>query len=269
MQQTGILKYQNSEINCIKYGIGKKLAVAFHGLGSDATFWSSLADLIDKDYTVIAIDLPGFGKTIWREQFLTKTALVTLVERFKEEFKVEKLTILGYSIGAKLALTMVEQRPEWIDKLLIFAADGLKKNFWYKLATRSAFGKALFERVMNNPELLIRRINSFQKIKIVPKKTGKFVKMILNNEAMIKQVHFVWPNLSQVDPELPKVRWNIKKENIPTDIFLGDQDQLFNIKDAKKFAKGLPMVNLHILENKGHKIFNTITLENISNILKK
>ena len=87
----------------------------------------------------------------------------------KENFTVEKLVeiikqvlpnnlktfyLLGYSMGGRIALRLLQQIPKQIEKVVLLAPDGLHKNFWYRFATHTIVGRNLFYKSMKNPRLL-------------------------------------------------------------------------------------------------------------------
>src|SRR6218665_4013843 len=150
--QSGILKYKDNEIHCLRMGEGSKLLIAFHGFGNEAQLFIPLASALATEYTTVSIDLPGHGLTRWQDPYFGKKDLMAIIQGIKNDFAVEKFSLLGFSLGGRICLNIAEQQPNGIVRLVLLAPDGLEKNFWYHVATRNVFGKMIFRKMMKQPE---------------------------------------------------------------------------------------------------------------------
>ena len=77
-------------IHYLKTGTGSKLLIAFHGYGLDAFTFQPLMPLLQNQYTILSIDLPHHGNTVWRDALFTKHLLVKLITKIIEKFHVKK-----------------------------------------------------------------------------------------------------------------------------------------------------------------------------------
>ena len=142
------LIYKNSTIGYYRFGEGPKIAVCFHGFGEDASMFGFLTNYVGNQYTFYSIDLPFHGKTEWKEGLnFTHKDLLQIVEAItrednqKQATNSQKFSLLGFSLGGRIALSLYEAMPDKIEKLVLLAPDGLKVNFWYWLATQTWLGK--------------------------------------------------------------------------------------------------------------------------------
>ena len=92
-------------------GTGKKLLIAFHGFGNNADIFQPLAEAIGSEYTTVSIDLPGHGKTNWSTRYFKKKDLMAIVQGIKNEFGVEQLSLIGYSLGAMFLAKYLNNSP--------------------------------------------------------------------------------------------------------------------------------------------------------------
>ena len=100
-QQTGFVQIGGEKLHYLKLGAGRRLLVAFHGYRNNASLFIPFDRYLNKDFTIICIDLPHHGKSSWPDtKELSNGHLVELVHQLKREFNVEKLSLAGYSIGA-------------------------------------------------------------------------------------------------------------------------------------------------------------------------
>jgi len=156
--------------------------------------------------------------------------------------------LVGYSMGAKVCLKVIELQPDWVDRTILLAGDGLKKNFWYNFATKNIFGKRVFNHIVNKPSYLINLVKKMEKSKLIGKTKVSFVEKSLNNQVLRDRIRYVWPVMSKITPMTVIVKWGIKKYNIETHIVIGKYDPLFKVKDAESFASRQKNIHVHILE---------------------
>src|SRR6266487_4172329 len=120
------LQYKNSTISYYRFGSGPNVAICFHGYGEDASTFVFLEKFAGDQYSFISIDLPFHGKTVWNEGLnFIHTELVEIIKEISE-LKNQKLSIIGFSLGGRIVLSLYQAMPEQIEKLILLAPDGLK-----------------------------------------------------------------------------------------------------------------------------------------------
>lgn len=251
--QPGVIKYENNEVHCLRMGSGKKLLIAFHGFGNNADIFIPLAQELANEYTTVSIDLPGHGKTKWQSRHFKKKDLMAIVQGIRNEFGVEQFSLLGYSLGGRICLNIVEQQPNWVESLVLLASDGLQKNFWYNIATRNVIGKAVFNKMIAAPERWLGRVDFLRKYKIIDESRFKFARTNLTDEKVRHQLSYVWPVTSQLVANITIVKWNLNKHKIDTHIFMGKHDRIFPPIQGERFIKNLKTAKLHVLDT-GHNL---------------
>jgi pimeloyl-ACP methyl ester carboxylesterase len=105
-------------------GAGPPL-VLVHGLGGAAVNFTELAPLLARRHRVIVPDLPGHGRSapFGREADIGDYAAhVAAVAEREDAFPAP---VLGYSMGALVALRLAVARPEDVTSLILVAAAGI------------------------------------------------------------------------------------------------------------------------------------------------
>jgi 2-succinyl-6-hydroxy-2,4-cyclohexadiene-1-carboxylate synthase len=103
------------------WGEGSRPLVLLHGFTGNRTSFDHLRPLLGGSVKAIAVDLPGHGETPLprrkgREGFIeTVEAVVQLVEKLG----VASVDLLGYSMGARIALGAALHRPERFGRLIL------------------------------------------------------------------------------------------------------------------------------------------------------
>jgi len=83
---------------------GKKTLIFIHGSGGDHKNWEDQYKHLDKDFNILAVDLPGHGRSEGKgEQEVIR--YVEWVKKLIEALKLEKPVMIGHSLGAAISLT--------------------------------------------------------------------------------------------------------------------------------------------------------------------
>jgi pimeloyl-ACP methyl ester carboxylesterase len=268
MQPTsGIINYQANKVHVLKMGSGPKLLIALHGFGNTAAIFEPIAAAFASEYTTVSIDLPGHGKTEWVNTYFEKKDLMAIIQGIKLECKVEQFTLMGFSLGGRLSLCVAELQPNWIDKLILLAPDGLQKNFWYNAATKNIFGKIIFKKMMQNPEAWLNRVDKLRQWNLIDASSFKFAKANLTDKKIRHRLSYVWPVTSKLIVSALIVKWNLKKYKIETHLFMGIHDRIFPTKQGERFVKGIKTATMHVLEE-GHNLINAALIKELKPILE-
>lgn len=92
-------------LNHVRRGSGEPL-VLVHGIGSQWRIWEPVLDALAAEFEVLAIDLPGFGRSRHDGTGPTVEDQAERVVRFCEEVGVELPHVAGNSMGGGIALEL-------------------------------------------------------------------------------------------------------------------------------------------------------------------
>ena len=98
-------------------GVGKPIII-LHGLFGSSGNWISIARKLSNTHRVLLLDLPNHGASYWTDQ-MSYEELAEIVFEFIFDKDLQGATILGHSLGGKLAMTLSLTNPESIGRLII------------------------------------------------------------------------------------------------------------------------------------------------------
>ncbi len=101
-------------------------AVIFlHGFGASLHTWEPWANALSKDLRVIRIDLPGSGLSLPDPtgDYSDKRSLQILIA-LKDKLGLARASLVGNSIGGRIAWTFAGTYPAQVDKLVLVSPDG-------------------------------------------------------------------------------------------------------------------------------------------------
>jgi pimeloyl-ACP methyl ester carboxylesterase len=262
--QSGYISSGNNRLHYLKWGSGKLLLLAFHGYGNDAAIFAPLADYLKDEYTILSFDLPHHGKSEWsKDTLLTRKQLVDLVENAEKMFATDKISLIGYSMGGRVCLSVLESRPANVEKVILLATDGLSVNGYYYFFTRTWIGKGIFRNMLSKPDPYVRVADWLKNKKLVNASRHKFATHFMQSDHSRDFLLRVWPSMSELIPSPSKLKATIKQYKIPVVIFMGAYDKIMPPSLGEAFRSGLDTVQLIVLE-KGHRLIDHESAQQIA-----
>ncbi|MCX5826680.1 MAG: alpha/beta hydrolase [Deltaproteobacteria bacterium] len=98
--------------------------LCIHGLSANLQCWSQIAASLRTRHPLLAMDLRGRGHS---DQPPTGYCLATHVEDIRwvlDALKIERITLMGHSLGAYISLAFAAAYPERMDRLLLVDGGG-------------------------------------------------------------------------------------------------------------------------------------------------
>jgi len=113
-----------SALHVRRSGTGE-LLVLLHGIGESSVGWRPVIEELSARYEVIAIDLPGFGRSPALPSGVLPTAanLAVAIERTLDDLGVGEYHVAGYSLGARVAIQLADTGR--VRSVIAIAPDGL------------------------------------------------------------------------------------------------------------------------------------------------
>jgi len=254
-------------------GKGKETILMIHGLGSYLPAWKKNIGELSKQYRVIAVDLPGYGKSSKLPHSGLMTFYAGAIADLIQKLELGSVNLAGHSMGGQIAMVLALEKPELVKRLILVDPAGFEafhagqKN-WFKdvmtpnlvrLTTVDAIETNLASNFCRMPDDALFMIED----RIAMRDANDFEAYCL---AVARSVH------GMVDqPVLDK----ISQIKVPTLIFFGENDMLipnrylnpgFTSKIAKTGAgliKGSKLIMVpkcgHFMMFEKSEVFNTET----------
>jgi pimeloyl-ACP methyl ester carboxylesterase len=264
--ETQFIPYKSSQIHFARAGSGNNLLLCFHGYGESAESFAFLETLICDDFTMIAIDLPFHGQTVWNEGLLFKPAdLLIIIEKIIQHtrFVNQKKYLLGYSMGGRVVLHLVQYFAEEIDKIILLAPDGFEMNFSYWLATQTWLGNKLFHITMARPGWIFLLLRACNKLGLINQSIFKFTSQYLSSRQARIDLYKRWTTMRVFRPDISRIKELVSGCRIGTRLLYGAYDRMIKPQRAKRFRKGIEShCTLSVIDS-GHQLLqgkNAVTI---------
>jgi pimeloyl-ACP methyl ester carboxylesterase len=257
------LSYNTSRISYLRFGTGVRLAFCFHGYGEEAVSFSFLEKYTGNEYTFFAIDLPFHGHTEWNDGYnCTTSDIQQIIERILHENNQQpvtsnrQLSLIGFSLGGRVALSLYEKMPSQIERLVLLAPDGLKVNFWYWLATQTWIGKRLFAFTMKHPGWFFGFLKLLNKLKLVNASIFKFVNYYIGDKEARRLLYARWVSLRKIKPDLKRIKSFVRSNKTPVRLIYGKHDRIILSSVGEKFRKGIEGHCTISVIHSGHQVLH-------------
>ena len=114
-----------------EYGKGNPRHILFiHGLGSSSIVWRDIPQALSEQFHTICVDLIGFGGSDKPVLNYTISYFSQFVKSFLRQIGIndlDKITIIGHSLGGYIAAEYAIENKEQIEKLVLIDSSGMLK----------------------------------------------------------------------------------------------------------------------------------------------
>ena len=226
--------------------------ILIHGFLASSYSFTKVIPLIAKDFSVLAFDLPGFGKSDKSTSFhYSFKGYSNLVVKIMDHFKMNQAYLAGHSMGGQVSLYTAKNYPERVLKLILLNSSGYMKKPVAKLVTASylpffpVFAKRYLKRigvektlqsVLYDDSLINQEmINAYERPLLARDFYKSLTRLVRHREG-----------------DLPAEE--VRKIKTPALLLWGKQDRITPLKVGKQLAKDLPNATLKVFDETGHLI---------------
>jgi pimeloyl-ACP methyl ester carboxylesterase len=228
---------------------GTPTLLMLHGFGASLHTWEPWALALADRFRVVRIDLPGAGLTGADPSGDYSDARgVQIITALMDELGIARATLIGHSMGGRLAWRFAADQPGRTDKLVLVAPDGFASpGFEYGKAPEVTAPVRLMQYVL--PKALLRMslapayadparlgadtVTRYHDMMLAPGVRGA---LIARMEQLVLQ-----------DP-VP----TLQRITAPTLLLWGQQDAMIPVANAQDYLRALPRARLVTLPGVGH-----------------
>ena len=127
----------NIKLAYIDEGKGSETIIMIHGLGSYLPAWKKNIGELSKYYRVIAVDLPGYGKSSKAPHSGKMSFYAGIIAELIQKLGLGPVNLAGHSMGGQISMVLALEKPELVKRLILVDPAGFEyfhagqKN-WFK-----------------------------------------------------------------------------------------------------------------------------------------
>lgn len=257
--QSHYITHKNSTIHYRQFGIGPKLLFCFHGYGRESFTFSFLEKHLGSVFTIVAIDIPFHGLTVWKDELVFKPKnlahfLLVITSRLKRDNT--KFSLLGFSMGGRIALHLTQLLPQKVERLILLAPDGLSFNFWRWIGSETWIGSKLLHHTIHNPAWIKWVIDKAEKWHVIHRSLADFVRYYIHDEEHREKLYRRWISMRKFKPGMGTLKNVIKRNRIAVRMLFGKFDRVISYQGGNKFKEGIrELATVEVIEA-GHNLLS-------------
>lgn len=223
---------------------GTPTLLMLHGFASSLHTWQAWAEALSPHWRVLRIDLPGAGLTgADATGDYSDTRALQLITALLDERGVAQATVIGHSMGGRLAWRLAAEHPQRVHKLVLIAPIGLEPGPLPEVPA----GAQLLRHVLPRAVLQQGLESAYgDPTRLAADTVTRYHDMLLApqvRDAMLQRVRQPAPQDAAL--LLPRI-------TAPTLLLWGELDRLLPPARAQDFQRLLPQARVVELPGLGH-----------------
>lgn len=253
------IAYLQHQIYYEQYGQGKSLMVAFHGFADKGNLFEKIAMVLAEDYTVLAVDLPFHGQTIWEEDYYRPEDIKNIVTVLMQMFGQNTCSLLCHSMGGRIVLGLLPLMTTQLKQLYFFAPAGFQYTFtaskfwcplWFRKRARRHFEQS---------KGMLRFFEITHQLKLMNRATYLVFKQQLDSPKRRARLLKTWVAMYYFPMKAtPKELDLLNQHQIAVYFFYGKKDRITPSKHIYKYSPKLDFATITIF--RGNHFFVRETL---------
>ncbi|MGI4804991.1 MAG: alpha/beta fold hydrolase [Janthinobacterium lividum] len=246
-----------------EYGSGKKLLFAFPGYGMSGSQFSVLQKSLVLQYKIIAFD-HFFQETSKLYEVKEASVLAGMQPEFLKAYfqkwldqnPKQRFSLLGYSIGANMALYLTQHFASQVDELILMAPDGLVVHKGLQFFRTSFIGKKLYRKLTYSNWMMSAALKILKRFKVIDENLYSIASHEIGTLEKRQNGYFTVNFYKNIATDIVQIAALINQHNIRCSLYFGKYDHLFPPKNANKLLGLLNHPEMHILPS-GHWLVTT------------
>lgn len=229
-----------------------------HGMAGSSETWQAALPALAKNYRVIAPDLPGHGRSAKPRGDYSLGAFAAFLRDLLRELDIEKVTVVGQSLGGGVAMQFTYQHPEYCERLILIGSGGLGPDVNWTLRLLSAPGAELVlpiiapKPVLNAGNKIRSWLTSAGVHSPRADETWRSYSSLADREtrqAFLRTLRSVVDYRGQAVSAMNRLYLN---SEMPTLLIWGDNDKIIPVAHGYAAHEAIPGSRLEILPGIGH-----------------
>jgi pimeloyl-ACP methyl ester carboxylesterase len=249
------VQIDGARVNFVDIGEGDAEPVVFiHGLGGQWQNWLENIPRFSRDRRVIALDLPGFGRSEVPPERITISGYGRTVSALCDQLALGPAVFVGNSMGGFVSSEIAIQQPERVERLVLVSAAGISSASARRrktLTTARIVESLATYTAARHRWLAARPVTRHIAVALVARHPA-LLRPDLVYESMMKGSG----SPGYFDALRACLEYDFRDRlpeiSCPTLIVWGENDAVVPVRDAQEFERLIPDTRTIVMEETGH-----------------
>ncbi len=248
-----VARVESADISALKWGDEPPQVVFLHGGGQNAHTWDTV--ILGLGLPALAVDLPGHGRSAWREDgdYGPKLNAETLRPLLRQWAPQPRL-VVGMSLGGLTALRIAATEPALVPELVLVDVTPSAPERHEEMTKAQLGAVALVQGERNFPSFAAMLDVT---VEAAPHRDRKSLRRgVFHNSKRLDDGSWTWRYDSFRKGDGFEGLWDdVPRITMPTTLVRGANSFFVNDEDAEAFANGAPGFRLtHVVADSGHSV---------------
>ena len=252
----GVERAEDLEVGDVRIGVA-------HGLGDEADTWRHVFLPLAERYRVVALDLPGFGRSDKPRRTYSLAFLCSAVVELMDALDHQTVGLVGHSLGAVIAQTVALEHPARVRELILVSGSltsrAQKLNLVIVQMALPCLGERLYNSLRASPDAAYESLRPYYaNLDALPTTDREFLYQRVNERvwsdgqrraflSVLRQL--VWGAWRQRQLES-----RLAQLTTPTRVIWGEADAVNSVESGRALAAIQSTATLTVLPGAGHNV---------------
>ncbi|MBD2354293.1 alpha/beta hydrolase [Tolypothrix sp. FACHB-123] len=229
---------------------GQGMPIIFlHGAWNDSSQWVSVMESMSQHFHCFALDLLGCGESDNPNIHYSVELQVECLAEFLEALKLEKVYLVGHSLGGWIAGTYALKYPEQIEGLILLSPEGVaiegEEKRWQKM-----------QWLLDGPKLLFKILRSLLPIVRIFGLHKKIEQSLQKRKTLLQHSTACQLLFNRSKPEIAAEYLQDRLHLLTNSVLIlqGGKDTADALAKSKTYKQRLPKAELKIIPHAGDNL---------------
>ncbi len=235
-----------------------------HGLGGSIESWINNTGELAKSLRVIAVDLPGFGLSDKPNMSYTIKFYWEFITRFVKILKLEKVSMVGSSLGGHVAAEVAINQPELVKRLVMISPPGALPRSFKGTPALMRYSKVISAKSVQQVRKALTAVDN--------KPVDYSYAQIVYQKMSMPGAREAFLSAFLGSAKAPRLNSRLHKIKAPALLLWGKEDLMIPVRFAEPFVR-MKNCRIVMLEGCGHRphvdrpgLFNKLVVDYLSEL---
>jgi pimeloyl-ACP methyl ester carboxylesterase len=247
--------------------------LCFHGFGMHGKQFKILEATLGEKYTFYGFDLFFHKQTRLKDQSLTavkkritKKDFADLITAFCKHERINRFSVIGYSMGSHYATVVTEELGERINEYIVAAPSSINPGPLVRFFVKYKFGNKLLEKLSLSETALINMLNTAYRFGFIDNTARNILYKEIDTPQLRFNFYACFTYLRLFETDEDKLIKVLTEQNIRSIFIFGKRDKTYPLRIGKHFFEKLKKAEVIVLDE-NHEMITQSFATTLSGLL--